>query len=65
MGKDQDFALVESMKQNYGLVKGNRGCNINSISEKVVCVAAHIIASKIRRKCCANEVPTPVLALAA
>jgi len=45
--KDQDCALEESMKQKYGLMKGNRGYNINFISDQVVCLVAHIMAGNI------------------
>jgi len=52
------------MKKKYGLIKGKRGYDIESISDKAVRFAAHILARKIMRKCRANEVPASVVSLA-
>jgi len=34
VGKDQDHAIEESMKKNFGLAKGKRGYDINLISDR-------------------------------
>jgi len=65
VGKDKDHAVVENMKKTYGLVKGNRGYNINLISDQAVQFVAHIFAGKIMRKCCANEVPSSIVSFVA
>lgn len=64
VGKDQDHALAENMKKKYGLVKGNRGYDINLISDEEVCFTAYILAEKIMRKYCTYDVPASVVSLA-
>jgi len=64
-GKDHDRTVAENMKKKYSLVKGNRGYDIKLIRNQVVCFIAYILARKIMRKCCANEVPTLAVSLAA
>jgi len=64
VGKNQDCIVVENMKKKYGLVKGNRGYNINLINDQEVHLATYIFVRKIMRKCCANGVPTSVASLA-
>lgn len=54
-----------SMKKKFGLEKGKRIYDINSISYQEVHFAAHILAGKIMRKCWENEVPASVVSLAA
>jgi len=62
--KSNDLALAEAMKAKYKLEKKKRGYAITSIKDKGVCVATQILASKVMRKCLANEIPTSVVALA-
>ena len=47
VGKDQDHTLEKSMKIKYGLVKGNRGYDINSINNQVVYFMTHIMAARL------------------
>lgn len=44
--------------------KKKRGYAVSSINNKVVKGTTQILASKVMRKYCANEVPVPVVALA-
>lgn len=64
VGKDQDRVVAENMKKKYGLVKGNKGYDINSINDQTVFYVAHILARNIMRKSRANEFPTLVVSLA-
>jgi len=57
------LVLKENMKEKYGLVKVNRGYDINSISDQEVYFATHIMARKVMRKCCANEILVSVVSL--
>ena len=63
-GKGSDLALTEAMKTKYKLEKKKSGYAIFSIKDKVVCVATQILASKVMRKCCINEVRASVVSLA-
>lgn len=63
VGKDQDCAIAESMKKNFGLTKGKRRYDINSINDQGVHFATHILTGKIMRKCWANEFPASVISL--
>ena len=51
VGKDQDKSIAENMKNKFGLTKGKRVFDINSINDKRVCFTAHLFAGKIMRKC--------------
>jgi len=64
-GKGGEQALVESMKEKFKLVKKPRGYAISSICDPAVKVAMQILARKVMRKCCADEVSMPVVTLAA
>lgn len=63
-GKGSDLVLAEVMKMKYKLEKEKRGYAISSIKDKAVHVATQILTCKVMRKCHANEVPVPVVALA-
>jgi len=62
-GKGGNLALAEAMKTKYKLEKKKRGYAISNIKDKGVHVATQILANKIMRKCCADEVTVPVFAL--
>lgn len=62
-GKSSDLAILEAMKKKYKLEKKNRGYAISSINNKAVRIATQILEGKLIRKCCADEVPTPAVAL--
>jgi len=64
VGKSSDLTLAEAMKAKYKLEKKNQGYLIARIKDKGVCVATQLLASKLMRKCHANEVPTYMIALA-
>jgi len=57
--------LVETMKRDYGLVKKLRGYSIFSITDPTIQLSTQILAGKVMRKCCADEVPAPIVSLAA
>ena len=63
-GKGSDLALAEAMKAKYKLEKKKRGYAISNIKDKGVRVATQLLAGKVMRKCRADEVPAPVIALA-
>lgn len=63
--KGGEQALAESMKEKLKLVKKSRRYVISSICDPIVKVAMQILTRKVMRKCHANEVPIPVVALAA
>jgi len=64
VGKSSDLGLVEAMKAKYKLEKKKRGYIIASIKYWGVCIATQLLASKLMRKCHADEVLTSVIALA-
>lgn len=51
------------MKAKYQLEKGKRGYVIASINDHTVRVATQLLASKLMRKCHADDVQAPVIAL--
>jgi len=51
------------MKKKIKLEKKKRGYVISSINNNVIRVMTQILAGKVMRKCHADEVPTPVVAL--
>ncbi len=57
--------LAEKMKDKFKLVKKPCGYSITLIIDPMVKVATQILASKVMRKCRADEVPTPMVSLAA
>jgi len=63
--KGGEQALTEAMKEKFKLVKKPWGYAISSISDPTVKVAMQILVGKVMRKCRADEVPTPIVALAA
>jgi len=63
-GKSSDLAVAEAMKRKYKLAKKKWGYAISSMSDKAVKVAIQILADKVMRKCCRDEVPALVVALA-
>lgn len=64
VGKSSNLALIEAMKPKYKLEKRKQGYVIASIKEKGVCIATQLLAGKLMRKCCTNEVPASVITLA-
>ena len=60
-----EHVLAEVMKEKLKMVKKPRGDAISSICDPVVKVAMHILARKVMRKCCIDEVLAPMIALAA
>ena len=63
-GKGSDLAIAEAMKKKYKLENKKRGYTISSLKDKVVRVATQILARKVMCKCRAEELPTPMVALA-
>jgi len=64
-GKADEHALAEVMKKTFNLVKNSHDYAITSICDTAVKVAMQILAGKVMRKCRADEVPIPVIALVA
>lgn len=52
------------MKKKYKLEKKKRDYMISSVNNKAIRVATQILVGKVMRKCCADEVPTSIVALA-
>jgi len=63
-GKGGELALAESMKEKFKLVNKSRRYAISSICDPAIKVEREILVGKVMRKCRANEVPAPVVALA-
>lgn len=63
--KGGEQALMESMKEKFKLVKKLPRSAISSIYDPAVKVATQILVDKVMRKCHADDVPTPVVTLAA
>lgn len=63
-GKSSDLAVAEAMKKKYKLEKKKRGYAISSVNNIAVKGATQILAGKLMRKCCADEVSAPMVALA-
>ena len=63
-GNCSDLALTEAMKTKYKLEKKKRGYAISRIKDKGVCMATQLLVGNVMRKCCADEVSVPVVALA-
>jgi hypothetical protein len=53
----KEKALVEEMNHTYGTERGSRGIIINKISEPTTRIATKLMACKLLRKCCKEEVP--------
>jgi len=58
-----DVGLAEAVKVKYKLKKQKLGYEITSIKDRGVHVAAQLLASKLMRKCCADEVLASIIAL--
>ena len=63
-GKGGEQALPESMKEKFKLVKKPRGYAISIIYDLAMKVAMQILTGNVMRKCCVDELPAPVVALA-
>ena len=59
------MALIEAMKKKFKLDKKKQGYSICNINNPAIKVATQILAGKVMQRCCADEVPMPVIALAA
>lgn len=64
-GKRTDLGIVEAMKAKFKLEKKKIGYTISSINNKEVKVVTQILVGKVMRKCRMDEVPVPVIELAA
>ena len=63
-GKGGKQVLAESMKDKFKLVMKSCGYTISSICDPAMKVDTKILAWKVMRKCHADEVLAPVIALA-
>jgi len=64
-GNTGEHDLVEVMKDKFKLVKKSCGYSISSIMDPAMKVVTKILARKVMRKCRVDEVPVPVVSLAA
>jgi len=64
-GKAGELVLTKAIKKKFRLVKKSRSYAITSISNLVVKVATQRLAGKVMWKFHFDEVPSPVVALAA
>jgi hypothetical protein len=63
--KAREKTLAEEMKKKYGTNRGTRGIIIKRINDVATQLGAKILACKMLRKCCREEVPAGVVAVAA
>lgn len=64
-GKIGERDLAEQMKHKFKFVKKPHNYSISSITDVAVKAKTHVLAGKIMRKCCVDEVPTLVVSLVA
>jgi len=64
-GNTYECNLAEQMMDNSKLAKKSRGYSISSIIDPAVKLATQILAGKIMLKCHVDEMPQPVISLAA
>jgi hypothetical protein len=62
--KSKEKTFAEKMKKKYGTDKGTRGIIIKWINNVVTKLDAKILACKLLRKCCKDEVPTGFIVVA-
>jgi len=63
--KSKEKELVEEMKKKYGTDMGTQGIIINRINDATIQLQAKILAYKLLRKCCREEVPVGAVAVVA
>lgn len=63
--KKSERDLVEGMKKKFELIKKLHGYSITSINGPAIKISTQILAGKVMRKCCADEVLALVISLAA
>jgi hypothetical protein len=63
--KSKEKALEEHMKKKYNTDRGTRGIIIKRINYVVTQLGAKILACKLLRKCCKDEVPAGVIVVTA
>jgi hypothetical protein len=62
--KSKEKALAEEMKKKYDTTRETRGIIIKWINNAATQMGAKILACKLLRKCCKDEVPIGVIAVA-
>ena len=60
-GKSRGLAFAEAMKKKFKMEKKKRGYAISTINNNAVRVATQVVAGKVMRKCCVDEVPMMVV----
>jgi hypothetical protein len=63
--KNKEKALEEEIKNKYGISWGTRGIIIKRINNAATQLGMKILSCKLLRKCCREEVPVGVVAVAA
>jgi hypothetical protein len=62
--KTWEKSLAERMKGKYGTFRGARKLDVTSINDNTVIFETWVLAYNILRKCCKDQVPTGVIAIA-
>lgn len=62
--KGNDVMMIERLRKKYQIAKGQWGYIIDSILDNAICVATHLLAWKVMRKCDGTKVPAIVITLA-
>ena len=65
MGKHEDAKLAHSMKERFGLTKGKRGYQTSTIQHQNIWFTVELLVFKLMEKCRPNEVPAPIVSIAA
>jgi hypothetical protein len=63
--KSKEKTLAKEMKKKYGTTRGTRGIMIKQINNAATQLGANILAYKLLKKCCKDEVPPGVITVAA
>ena len=63
--KHEDTKLAQHMKDHFGLTKGKQGYQTSTIRHQNIHFTAKILACKLMQKCRPNEVPAPIVSIAA
>jgi len=63
VGTSSDVGLAEAMKAKYKLEKWKRGYVVASIKDRGLHIATQLLAGKLMRKCCIDEVPAKLPAV--
>ena len=63
--KHEDTKLAQHMKDRFGLTKGKQGYQTSTIWYQNFFFVAELLACKLMQKCRPNDVPAPIVSIAA